>query len=265
MSRKSIFDLERRITLPEEYANIVSTIKGISIVLECIKTWPYRQASSDIESYANKLGFSAFQASSDDDMLYSMELFLNLLHWVPEHESKTRSPLEIGLEALTPSDIACKSCIEDIEWVLEKINMHVRENNDYSTTMYTIGKRDVDVDAVIEMVPDLSEQLLSYLDVRNQKDETVKRGVLKAIADYLEPKRKKYNGTPYSGLCDDLFVVFNKCSIRHSKDQWKLRKIERMKIYDQAFKASIHLIQAEEIKQFKDNTNELKQRFEQKR
>ena len=95
----------------------------------------------------------------------------------------------------------------------------------------------------------------------HQKDEEAKKAVLKAIADHLEQKRNNryYKGTPYYRLCEDLFTVFNRASIRHKNaEQWKLRKQERMAFYDQTFKAAIHLMQMEDVNEFSETVNELK-------
>ena len=264
--RKTIFDLERRIDLSEEYDEIYADItEHINVVYDSIRTWPYRHATSDVETYAQKHGFSFNHAESDEDILYSLELMLNLLHWVPTHRKKLSGISTLDLvEGLNVTE-ECKRCIENIEYLLEGVNMQIHVTNGEEAAMYTLRKRDVDVDTVIEIIPELSDVLLSYLDIRNQKDEAAKIAILKRIADYLEPlrKRKEYKSTPYSQLCEDLFTVFNKCKIRHNNtDQWSLKKPERMKLYDQTFKAAIHLLQSSEADQFKKSVADLKQRFE---
>ena len=155
----------------------------------------------------------------------------------------------------------CARCIENIEYKLEMVNMRVREITTGETPQYVISKRDANVDVVIEAVPELAEALLSYLDVRNRNDENAKKAVLKAIADYLEQKRKDkcYQGTEYNRLCENLFAVFNNATIRHkNSQQWKLKKPERMKLYDQTFKAAIHLMQKEDIDLFNSIVSDLK-------
>ena len=105
--------------------------------------------------------------------------------------------------------------------------------------------------------------MLSYLDVRNRDDEDAKKAVLKAIADYLEQKRKDklYQGTEYNQLCENLFTVFNNASIRHkNSQQWKLRKPERMRLYDQTFKAAVHLMQMEDVKSYNNAVSALKKK-----
>lgn len=99
--------------------------------------------------------------------------------------------------------------------------------------------------------------------MRNQKDEGAKKAILKAIADYLEDRHKSnyYKCTMYSSLENNIFAVFNKFGIRHGdKNQIKLSKPERVKLYDQTFKAVIHLLQMEDIKIFNDTVSKLKEK-----
>ena len=260
---KSIFELERKIDFSIEYTNLLADIVETMLpVFDRIKTWPYRQNAKDPETYANNLGFSILHPQTDEERILSLELFLNLLHWVPNYKKEIQSPLEQALSDVSMPDYDCKRLIENVEWILDRVNMQVRISGENMLPKYVVCKRDADVDAVLESVPELSESLLSYLDIRNRNDEARKMAILNSIAGYLEPYRKKYKGTGYAGLCEDLFVVFNKCNIRHTKEQWKLQKSERIKLYDQSFKAAIHLIQSESVKEFRNTVNILKQRFE---
>lgn len=274
--RKSIFQLERRLDLLEDFWDLYKSMdcyklrshglddKTLMVLLdEVIADWPYREGVSSIRSYLAKKNInledndeSAF--SREEKVLYSLELYINLLHWV--HESNAKNDvLTINLSNITLEQ-ELKPFIDNIEYILERCNMRVREKPVKGNfPQYIIIKRDVNVDAVIEEVPELSDVLLSYLDIRNKNDEQAKREILKQIADYLEPKRKDYKSTAYSSLCDSLFVVFNKCNIRHNdKNQIKLRKPQRMKLYDQTFTAAIHLMQMESVNVFKETVNQLK-------
>lgn len=273
-SRKTIFDLERRSDLVSDFKFTVVDLEKTNVTTkslgklslkqllnECIKTWPYRQGANSIPSYASALGFDIFETEDETDILYNYELFLNLLHWAPAYDISRASVFSIS-DGSTISE-ECARCIENIEYKLEMVNMRVRKITTKETPQYVISKRDVQVDAVIETVPELSEALLSYLDVRNSNNEDVKKAVLKAIADYLEDRHKSkyYKGTMYASLENNIFTVFNKVGIRHGdKKQWNLRKPERMKLYDQTFKAAIHLMQMEDVKCFNDNISNLKQK-----
>ena len=271
-SRKTIFELERRTDLVSDFRFTVTDLEKTNVITkslgnmslkqlinDCIKTWPYRQGASSIPSYASAKGFDIYDIDDETDILYNYELFLNLLHWAPTYDRNRADMLSFDDSSTIVEE--CARCIENIEYKLEMVNMRVREITTEETPQYVISKRDANVDAVIEAVPKLSEVLLSYLDVRNRNDEGAKKAVLKAIADHLEQKRKDkcYQGTEYNRLCENLFAVFNNASIRHkNSQQWKLKKPERMKLYDQTFKAAIHLMQKEDIDLFNSKVSDLK-------
>ena len=231
------------------------------LINDCIKTWPYRQGASSIPSYASAKGFDIYDIDNETDILYNYELFLNLLHWAPTYDRNRADMLSFDDSSTIVEE--CARCIENIEYNLEMVNMRVRSIDIGKTPQYVISKRDANVDAAIEAVPELSENLLSYLDIRNRNDEDAKKTVLKAIADYLEDRHKSkfYRGTTYASLEDNLFTVFNRAGIRHGdKKQWSLRKPARMKLYDQTFKAAIHLLQMEDVRDFNDIVSNLKEK-----
>ncbi len=271
-SRKTIFDLERRTDLASDFRFTVTDLEKTNVTTkslgnlslkqllnDCIKTWPYRQGASSIPSYASVKGFDIYNVDDEMDILYNYELFLNLLHWAPIYDANRADMLSFDDSSTVKEE--CARCIENIEYKLEMGNMRVREITTGETPQYIISKRDANVDAVLEAVPELSEALLSYLDVRNRNDENAKKAVLKAIADYLEQKRKDkcYHGTEYNRLCENLFAVFNNASIRHKNSwQWKLNMSERIKLYDQTFKAAVHLMQKEDVDLFNNMVSDLK-------
>lgn len=271
-SRKTIFDLERRNDLVSDFRFAVIDLEKTIVTTRsldrmslkqllniCIKTWPYRQGTNSIPSFASAKGFDIYDTDDETDILYNYELFLNLLYWAPIYDRNNADMLSFEDSSTVGNE--CTRCIENIGYKLEMVNMRVRKITTGETPQYVISKRDANVDAVIEAVPELSEALLSYLDVRNRNDESAKKTILKAIADYLEDRHKSkyYKGTMYASLEDNLFTVFNKVGIRHGdKKQWILRKPARMILYDQAFKAAIHLLQMEDVKNFNDTVSDLK-------
>lgn len=273
-SRKTIFDLERRLDLDTEFSRTIADLKTTTVqsksfssktlmqfLNDCIRTWPYRQAATNINQFTASHGFELSDPETDDAMLYGYELLLNLLHWAPMFESNSSGIFDWDDNSTVSEE--CSRCIENIEYSLEMLNLRVRRVEKEKVPQYVISKRNPQVDAVIETVPELAEALLSYLDIRNQSDLEAKKAVLKAIADYLEDRHKSkyYKGTMYASLEDNIFTVFNKAGIRHSdKRQWNLLKSARMKLYDQTFKAAIHLLQMEDVKEFNDTVSDLKKK-----
>lgn len=270
--RKSIFELERRILLQDAFKGVFADLlntrinSGLygmnslySIMSTEIKDWPYRDGATSMSMYANYHGF-VFKGKSDEDILYSFELLINLLQWVFIHEKTYCLKYSVTVSS------EFQRCFENIDFLLEQLNWVIREKHVKNNfPQYIITKRDVDVDSVLATVPELSETLLSYLDVRNQNDIWAKRIILKQIADFLEKKKPVYDGTEYRNLSRDLFMVFNKCNIRHNNDeQIEMDDKQRMALYDQTFKAAVHLIRKETVDEFRQNVEILKTKINKK-
>lgn len=259
----SIFYLERRVDLKDSFYNILKDLEDTPIKLgiyetmplyQCInkniKTWPYRHASNSIEMFADYHGFS-ISDRTEEDILFSVELFANLLKWTQKCEAYKKE-LFGKFQYLYNVDQECERCFANIEYILEMVNMKLRVHSlDNQFPCYIVSKRDAAVDAVLENVPELADVLLSYLDVRNQNDYNAKRIILKQIADYMEPRRPEYNGTAYHHLCKNLFKVFNECGIRHNNDRQIILPLQtKMALYDSSFKVAIHLLQKATIDDF---------------
>ena len=275
-TQKNIFELERRIDLKKEYQTLIlemseyyfekcafGRISLRGLLEETIAAWPYRQAANSLASFAERHGFSFDEPSDDSEIILCLELIINLLYYSPEFERVMRTKAIFGYDFLNVNRVndKCTRCIEDITFILEQINMKIREQRtEGSVPQFFITKRDVDVDITIESVPELKDIILSYLDIRNSNDIDTKRQILKRIADYLEPQRKKYQGIEgYKGLCDDCFAVFNGAFIRHNnKNQWLMSESEYMELYDQTFKSAIHLMQYDAVKMYKDRVAVIK-------
>ena len=261
--RKSIFDIECRVDLLDEYREIREDMANTKIAInklktktvlaaldESIKDWPYRAGASSILSFMEKRCYDKnFKPlfTEEEIVLYYLELYYNLLCWAPEHYESVSDAFDLRIGQRTISD-SLRRFIENISYSLEQCNMRVREIEMSYFPQYIISKRDASVDLTIEAAPELADILLSYLDIRNQRDEKFKKAAIKAIADYLEPKEKCYRGTGYSSLCSDVFNAYNNLSIRHNnKRQKPVKKGDRIKVYDALFRMSLHLIQKEKI------------------
>ena len=99
---------------------------------------------------------------------------------------------------------------------------------------------------------ELADVLLSYYDVRNIADVKFKRQALKAIADYLEPIRKDISGTVLNKICDNVFCVLNKCSIRHNNTEFNASEKEAIELYDSTFNMSLMLLNYKKIALYED-------------
>lgn len=268
--RKSIFDLERRSDILKDFSRLVVDMKKAivysnsmkkedlySFLDESIQDWPYRQATSSMNSYLNSLNIDK-PGEEIVDTIYALELMYNLLKWAPVYNTKMNNPLS-GLNWDCNVHSVCERFIENIEFILEQNNMAVREGDEEDWTQYRIYKRMAEVDVTLESAPELAEILLSYLDVRNEGDINFKKSALKMIADYLEPKRKELKGSVYNGLCEDVFFAFNNCNIRHNNEkQINMQEPERIKMYDDTFKMSLLLVQAKDITDYRQKVKKIK-------
>ncbi len=268
---QTLFDLELRCDLNQEYNQIIRDLKEthinstdlMSMLNSSIRTWPFRQGATSITTFFRKHGIIQQPNDLEPYILYSLELIINLLYWLPVCEKQEAISLDMsnGMELSIQKE--CFRCLENIDNLLESINMRVRKKGTTPIPQYSICKCDAQVDAVIEVVPELSDLLLSYYDIRNRFDEQAKRNILNAIAFHIEKKRKAklYQGTIYNQLCDDLFTVFNNSSIRHNNNQqWNLSEEERITLFDHTFKAALHLLQTEEMNSFHETVYKLKNR-----
>lgn len=271
-NRKSIFDIESRIDIVKECANLInglrtanvnpkgeSTMSMYSYLDICFQDWPFRRGTSSVHQFIDT--YIANGYSDEIKSIHTIEMYLNLLYWAPIHEEKEDDAFS---DLFTNSRVTETSSnfIENIQYILEQRNMTYRKSTSGDYSQYIIGKRDAVVDSTIETIPELAEIILSYLDIRNYKDVEHKQYVLKRISDYMEPRRKQYKNTIYSRLCDDLFMVFNKCNIRHNKDQLNITKGKRIKLYDKAFRMSLILLQYDEIQVFSNDVAALKEKCE---
>lgn len=268
--RKSIFELERRSDLHSDYLKLIANLKATLIQTkskgekilyrfldECIQDWPYRQASSSMNEYLSNLGVER-QGDEITDTIFALELLFNLLKWAPTYDSNFSNTFSALVWECDVRQV-CDRFIENIIFILEQNNMAVRESGKGALLQFRIYKRRVEVDAALEYAPSIAEVLLSYYDIRNERDEDYKKNTIKYLADYLEPKRDEFKGTIYKNLSDDVFFVFNRCNIRHNRtDQIKLKKSERMKLYDETFRMCLILIQNSAVAEYRNKINILK-------
>lgn len=200
---KSIFDLEIRTNLLDEYNDLIEYIMRRNINLFAsgsifnfldskFTNWKYRLSAVSIEGYLKKREIYIDHPESNKDMIWSMELIINLIYYYILNNSDMYSDChELAIVYQT------------IEAIIERCNLRILQKGDRIQFI----KRDADVDSVLEEVPELKDVLLQYLDFRNEKDIEEKRTLLKYIADYLEPRRDEFKGTEYYKLSQTLFLL----------------------------------------------------------
>ena len=263
---KTIFDIERKSNLIADFNNLCDDFKKkkiqkdytiMSLIEESICDWEFREGAGNIDLYLNnkQININSSKRSpykKEEKIVFTLELYINLLKWAPSHLEKKKTFLDSLNFAQVPLENVLNPYIENIIFILEQINMTVRKkklkNGSYQ---YFVNKRDADVDVTLENDPEIAEVLLSYLDIRNSRDLEFKKNALASIARYLEPKKNDYKSTEYYGLYKSLFFAFNKFGIRHNDDkQIQLTQDEQLEIYDRIFRMAVHLIQSSQVKEF---------------
>ena len=272
--RTSIFTIERRKNFPEAFSKFFEDLqsqvitstgdsqKVFNYLNYCLRYWPHRCGATGIDDYLKGIGIDITKPVDDKDKLLILELLINLLHWAPKQDFNDDRNVEFGF-ALKKNDVENETdrLIRNAEYLLEQCcNMIVREQEDEEFPKYFITKRNAQVDAAIDAVPDLAEALLGYYDIRNADNRTYKEKTLIAIYGYLEPKRKKFSGTSCSAICEEFFACMNSFGIRHkTKDQLKIHYTKRNAIYDKLFRMALYVLQSEEVNEFKDEMKALRE------
>lgn len=223
---------------------------------KAIKEWPYREAASSVDSYLIKKGIPA-TPRDELDILYIMELWLNLLHWAPAFDLKHNSEFSSVFASVVNLDIY----IENIEYILEQCNYKARriKKPHSSIDKYIITKRDAAVDAAVEAVPELRDVLLSYMDVRNKTSISFKKEALRELGNYFETIKDSFKGTPYSSIWDSVSFALNNFEIRHNnKNQVKLTNKEKQIMYDKTFRLALFLLQVTNVMDYKKDIDNYK-------
>lgn len=264
---QSIFTIERRRDFKSEFAKFfrelrtsITTTSGtvytiIAYLDRCIKFWPYRYGATSIDDYLKAINVDITNPKCDTDLLLTLELIINLLYWAPHQDAidDKNSDFVISFvknEVQTESD----RLIENATYMLEQCcNMSIREEKDGRYSKYHITKRKTEVDSVLDVVPELSNLLLGYMDVRNANDLKYKEKVLLAIYGELEPRRKEIKAWSCSAVSEEYFADMNKFGIRHNTEkQIKLTPKKKLIVYDKLFDMGLYVFHTEKVKQHKD-------------
>lgn len=154
-------------------------MKMINYLEYCIRYWPYRQASTSIKDYLMQINIDLAAPRSETDMLLIMELLVNLLHFAIKMNDRDRIPYVFNMAS---DDMAKETerMIQNADYILEQCcNMQVRivdYDEGIEEPRYLICKRDAYIDATVEVVPELADVLLGYMDIRmNEMENTSNR------------------------------------------------------------------------------------------
>lgn len=270
----SIFTIERRKNFSELFAVFfkdlnteIFTSAGDKYILftflnRCIRYWPHRCGATGIDDYLKGIDVDITNPKEDKDLLLTLELLINLLHWAPEQDYIDNQNTEFGI-SLKKNEVEneAERLIGNAMYILEQCcNMTVRKIDDALFPKYFISKRNAQVDAAVASVPELSDILLGYLDVRNSDDLEFKKNSLNAIYGYMEPNRKKYKQLSCSAVSEEFFVSMNSFGIRHNtKSQIRIQSKKKKAICDKLFMMAVFTLQTAKVNEYKDELKMLRE------
>lgn len=271
----SIFTIERRKNFPaafskffEDLQSSVTTSTGDSYKMfafldRCLRYWPHRCGATGIDDYLKGIGVDITNPKEDKDLLLTLELLINILHWAPKQDINDDQNTEFSI-SFKKNDVEneAERLLGNAEYLLEQCcNMTVREVEDDKFPKYYITKRNARIDAAVMAAPDLSDVLLSYLDIRNADDIEYKKSALTAIYGFMEPRRKEYKALACSAVSEEFFTSMNSFGIRHNtKSQVRMQSKKKMEVCDKLFMMAVYILQTVEVNEYKNELKTLREK-----
>lgn len=271
----SIFTIERRKNFPaafskffEDLQSSVTTSTGDSYKMfafldRCLRYWPHRCGATGIDDYLKGIGVDITNPKEDKDLLLTLELLINILHWAPKQDINDDQNTEFSI-SFKKNDVEneAERLIGNAEYLLEQCcNMTVREVQDDEFPKYYIAKRNARIDAAVMAAPDLSEVLLGYLDIRNADDIEYKKSALTALYGFMEPRRKEYKALACSAVSEEFFSSMNSFGIRHNtKSQVRMQSKKKMEVCDKLFMMAVYVLQTIEVNEYKNELKTLREK-----
>ena len=270
----SIFTIERRKDFWESFTRVKEDLhlsqvttstndhyKMADYLERCIRYWPHRRGAVSIEAYLYDIGVDLANPEDDRDLLLILELYINLLYWAPKQDFQDNESDVLSF-SWKKDNISneTKRLLQNIEYMLEQCcNMSIREIDDDIFPMYRITKRNAYADAAVEAVPELSEVLLGYFDIRNEDDLEYKKTALTSIYAYLEPRRNDFKKMECRSFCEEFFAGMNSFGIRHNtKAQIKMQAKKRKNVCDMLFMLAVYVLQTPEVLKYKNTLKEMR-------
>lgn len=270
----SIFTIERRKDFSQAFTRFfedlqteISTTAGSEYKIfdylnRCIRYWPHRCGAAGIDDYLKSIDVDISSPKEDKDLLLTLELIINLLHWAPKQDELDDRNSEWSI-SFKKNDVRNESArlLENAGYLLEECcNMQVRKQADLAFPKYRITKRNVNVDAAVAATPDLSEVLLGYFDIRNQDDIEYKKAALTAIYAHMEPLRKAYRSLSCSSVSEEFFTSMNTFGIRHNtQSQVRLSHKKKISVCDKLFMMAVYVLQTDDVNGYKNELKDLRE------
>lgn len=211
MARQSLFErMQREVDFNKEYWKIYQIVYRENVFRETIievfsahfREWTHRDNFLSFDELFNELRFShntSYYIKEETCFLF-FEVLFNLGNAFMQH-------MNSGLKTITAQ------VLETIVLDLQKVGycMHKTSNGSY-----IIVETDPAATAVAEISPpDLSDKVIEYNHFLIRGDLEKKKGILRALANELEPKRRTLERLN-KGLTNQLFALLNNANIRHN-------------------------------------------------
>lgn len=267
---KSIFEIENRLDINNEFEKIISIIyedshaalyskdayhsKEYGTLIEAINKkiflkWQYRDTFLDVEEYLEHIGIDYEEA-----LLYR-EYFVNEIAFLNFLEFLANMFLMIAIDDTIELSMRINAVKANIPRILEKMNYELKQIED----KIIITKRNADVDSILDIVPkNIADVLLEYNDFRIQGDIKAKQKILKNIDLYIE---KNINIKSFDkDLDNSIGTIVNKMGINHPIKEEPYKTFTEQQLiqwYDKCFLMMMHAIRTTEINKIKNERKEL--------
>ena len=262
----SIFEMTEAVSLKQGYSNVYEymnkSLAGIireqykvsfwELLDSCMEQWKYRGSATSIQQYFEQMHINQWQHSedmSDQDILYALELFLNLMMYARDMANMLFDGQYIDL-----TEKHRQVTEESIKYILEQNGMTYTRVED----RIILRRINISVDASLHIKEDINDLLLGYYDIRNVNDVIYKKMVLSRVSNFLEERRKEFNKEGIKPISDTVFFALNNLDIRHGDSTIVLSKTEEIDALDKVFEMAIFLMQYTKIMSYKNKIDTYK-------
>lgn len=276
--RKSIFELlmsGEEINLSVEYDTIEKLLKQFknvdnwnsiddAIDAYIIENWKYSNRCIELNDLRKKLKISHIDIvqskySTEKCLLY-FELIYNL---VQELIDIYKNPNDKRIEIINEYDVY--KILENIEGLLEDLNYIIKKVDD----KYLIVEKDIIATSIAEKNPDIANDIIEYRRFNLKGDIETKKAIILKLADKIEPLRKKFKGTSYNSIMEDVQMMLNNLNLRHNNLEGKNKKEYTVTIsseelenwYDKTYDMILGILSLNEYLDSNNKIKELKSKF----
>ena len=272
--RQNIFNLLKNTNLDikEEYDRIYMLFEKTSLypfksILDYINEekffeWKYRGRFLNIFDVMEELKIDNWQIElSNSTQKFNIETLIRYIEFVLNMLSLIEFDLFSSQNRQT-----LKILKDNIKTLLEDLNYEIYKTNN---EQIIIIEKDSKTTAVAEKFSDISDTVIEYRRFALKGDIDTKKEIILKLANKVEPLRKKFNGTPYKNILEDINMLLNNLNIRHNnlegtkKKEYTacMTKEELEKWYDTTYDIILSALMLEDYHNKKKTIEELKSHY----